>query len=622
MFNFNLSKMQKALFILSIAMGCQILSFAQHGYWQQEISYDMTVNVDVKTHALDGIQRVVYTNNSPDIIDKIFYHLYFNAFQPGSMMDIRNQMLPDADPRVGQRITSLPPEAQGHLHAEFIKQDGKTVRFAEEGTILEVALNTILEPGKSTVLEMKFNGQVPEQIRRSGRDNAEGIAYSMSQWYPKVCAYDYRGWHANPYVGREFYGVWGSFDVKINIDKSYIVAASGQLQNADKIGYGYSDTKKPKAKKGKVKWHFIAENVHDFVWAADPDYKHVVYKGKFSPEMHFFYQENENTEAWEKLPQIMDDAFGFINERYGKYPYPVYSFIQGGDGGMEYPMATLITGHRSLPSLVGVSVHELVHSWYQMILATDEARFAWMDEGFTSYASAETMNFLKEEHGFGKVSKNKELHSGSIKSFANFALSGYEEPLSTHADHFNTNSAYGVAAYVKGAVYLAQMRYIIGEENFDKLMLEYFNTWKFKHPEPHHFSRIAEKISGLELDWFNQYFINTTHTVDYAIDSSFVGSSNEVVLRRVGVFPMPVDVRIDYEDGSHSYHTIPLRIMRGAKNREGKIRYQIEKDWPWTHPTFTLKGVEGKKIKRVEIDSSDRLVDANRSNNVWGAVLN
>ena len=603
------------IFILTI--GCYLTGFSQHTYWQQKIRYDMSVDVDVKKHQFTGMQRIQYTNNSPDEIDRVFYHLYFNAFQPGSMMDVRNKFLPDADPRVGSRIGALTPEGEGHLHADWVRQDGQNTKILESGTILEVNLIKPIMPGETTTLEMKFKGQVPEQIRRSGRDNAEGISYSMAQWYPKLCEYDYRGWHANPYVGREFYGVWGDFDVKITIDKKYIVGATGVLKNADDIGYRYSDRSKPKSKKGKVKWHFVAQNVHDFVWAADPDYKHVVYQAGESPEMHFLYQESEQTEAWDRLPEIMADAFGFINKKYGKYPYPVYSFIQGGDGGMEYPMATLITGNRSLPSLVGVSVHELLHSWYQMVLGTDEARFAWMDEGFTSFASAETMNYLKEKHGFGKPFEGLELHERTVTGFANFTKSGIEEPLSTHSDHYNTNAAYGVGAYVKGAVYLIQMRYIIGEENFDKVMLAYFDTWKFKHPEPHNFLRIAEQISGLEMDWFNQYFINTTHTIDYGLDTAWNAEEGVIELRRIGRFPMPVDVRIDYTDGTKSFHTIPLGIMRGAKSREKNIRYKVEPDWAWTNASYELTIDEGKTPSKIEIDASHRLVDVDRSNNVW-----
>jgi len=170
---------------------------------------------------------------------------------------------------------------------------------------------------------MNFNSQVPVQIRRSGRDNEEGISYSMSQWYPKLCEYDYQGWHANPYIGREFHGVWGDFDVKITIDGKYIVPASG-VQQSDNVFTGTNDAKRT--------WHYRAENVHDFVWAADPDYKFLTYQTKDGVELQFFFQPGEETtENWSKLPVIMDDALSFMNKKYGKYPYPVYKFIQGGD---------------------------------------------------------------------------------------------------------------------------------------------------------------------------------------------------------------------------------------------------------------------------------------------------
>ena len=290
-----------------------------------------------------------------------------------------------------------------------------------------------------------------------------------------MCIRDsYQGWHANPYVGREFHGVWGDFDVKITIPQNYIVAGSGYLQNPNEIGNGYEDegvkvTKNPRAK--TLTWHFIAPNVHDFVWAADRDYKHTKLQAKDGPMMHFFYQENEKTkDNWEALPKIMDEAFTFINKNYGKYPYEQYSFIQGGDGGMEYPMATLITGERTLGSLVGVSVHELMHSWYQMILGTNESLYAWMDEGFTSYASAEVMDHLKDKRVLpGETAEFTQ--AGNYGGYFAVALSGKEESMTTHADHFNTNFAYGRAAYSKGAVYLAQLGYIIGEENMKKGLL-------------------------------------------------------------------------------------------------------------------------------------------------------
>ena len=171
---------------------------------------------------------------------------------------------------------------------------------------------------------MEFLSQVPLQIRRTGRDNAEGIAYSMTQWYPKMCEYDYQGWHANPYVGREFHGIWGDFNVKITIDKKYVIGGTGYLQNPDEIGKGYeaSGSSVQASSGDKLTWHFIAPNVHDFAWAADQDYVHTSHQAKDGPMMHFFYQKNDKTtDNWEALPKIMDKAFTFINQHCGKYPY-------------------------------------------------------------------------------------------------------------------------------------------------------------------------------------------------------------------------------------------------------------------------------------------------------------
>jgi len=594
---------------------------AQADRWQQKAEYKMNVDFDVKKHQYTGEQTLTYHNNSPEVLDRVFYHLYFNAFQPESMMDMRSRNIADPDPRVGSRISKLNKDQIGYHKVLSLKQDGKAVDFEMVGTILEVQLAQPIQPNTSTVLEMTFESQVPVQIRRSGRNNAEGISYSMAQWYPKLCEYDYQGWHANPYIGREFYGVWGDFDVTISIDKDYIVAASGYLQNPNEIGYGYEEEgAKVKRKGKKLKWHFIAPQVHDFLWAADPDYTHDKLKRKDGTVLHFFYQKNDNTEEnWGKLPKVMDRAFDFINEHYGQYPYKQYSFIQGGDGGMEYPMATLITGERSFPSLVGVSVHELMHSWYQMILGTNESLYAWMDEGFTSYASAEINNFLKKEGLLpGRVSEKP--HAGSTRGFSNFAKSGIEEPLSTHSDHYRTNSAYGTGAYSKGRLFLSQLGYIIGEKALAKTLLDYFETWKFKHPNANDFVRIAEKASGLELDWYREYMVNTTHVVDYGISNvRSNGSQTTVSLQKVGYMPMPVDVVITYKDGSKEVYNIPLRMMRGNKPQEdSEVPQKVIEDWPWTHPEYSFNlPVAMDKIEKIEIDPSIRMIDVNRENNTY-----
>ncbi len=587
-------------------------------YWQQRVSYEMEVDMDVNTHRFSGKQKLTYYNNSPDTLNRIFYHLYFNAFQPGSMMDVRSRTIADPDDRVGSRIAELSDDEIGYQHITSLKQGRDELTWKVSGTILEVTLAEPVLPGEESEFTMEFNGQVPKQIRRSGRDNAEGISYSMSQWYPKICEYDYRGWHANPYIGREFHGVWGDFDVKITIDPSYTVAGTGYLQNPDEIGHGYeSNEEEVKASDEPLTWHFVAPNVHDFMWAADPDYTHTKIQVPNGPVLHFFYQAtDENRENWEKLPEDMVRAMNYVNENFGKYPYEQYSFVQGGDGGMEYPMATLITGNRSYRSLLSVSVHEMIHSWFQGLLATNESLHPWMDEGFTSFASARTMAFLSG-------SDNPNPHRGAYSRYFDMARSGNEEPLTTHSDMYHTNRAYGINAYSKGAVFLAQLAYVIGEENMMKGMRRYFNAWKFKHPTPVDLIRVMEKTSGIQLDWYLENFVYTTKKIDYGIqDVTGVGEATLVTLQRVEQMMMPVDLYVEYTDGTTEILYIPLRIMRGEKPVEDMEAARITLEaWPWTYPVYSLKiNRPISEIKRMVIDPTLRMADIDRSNNTFEGV--
>jgi len=594
------------------------LMSAQPDRWQQRVNYVMDIDFDVNNHQYAGTQELTYYNNSPDTLDRVFYHLYFNAFQPGSQMDLRNLNLPDADKRVADRISKLSPEESGYIKVNRLTQDGENTDYETVGTILEVNLAEPIMPGDSTIFSMEWDAQVPLQIRRSGRNSAEGIDYSMAQWYPKLAEYDYQGWHANPYIGREFYGVWGDFDVTIHIDSDYVVGGTGYLQNPAEIGYGYAP--EPGQRPAKLSYHFVAPMVHDFVWAADPDYRHTTLERNTGTTLNFFYQPSEKTDSnWTALPAIMDEAFSYVNEHYGPYPYDQYSFIQGGDGGMEYPMATLITGERNLSSLVGVSVHELMHTWYQMLMGTNESLYAWMDEGFTSWASNEVMNHLKTKGLIpGDVVDNPQ--DRSYRSLRGFRQSGLQEPLSTHSDHFATNSAYSVASYVNGAVFLEQLQYIIGRDAFERTLKRYYNDWRYKHPNPNDFIRIAEKESGLELDWYLEYWVNGTDYADYAVDS--VASSEEgtqIQLQRVGRMPMPLEVTVTLTDSSEQVYYIAPQILRGEKPQPTyATSWTVLDDWGWTDPnySFTIDSDLGE-IRSVTIDARGRMFEDDTDNNRW-----
>ncbi len=611
--------------------------------WQQKAVYKMNIDMDAAKNQFKGRQRLEYSNNADKSLDKVFYHLYFNAFQPNSSMDVRSRELgkilvngkPDWDSRVTDRILKLKEDEIGYQKIISLKMNGIPQPFKYHETILEVNLTKPILPKTKVIFEMEFEAQVPLQIRRSGRDNpATGVRLSMSQWYPKMCEYDYEGWHATPYVAREFYGVWGDFDVTINIDREYKLGGTGLLVNANEIGWGYDKpgTALKTIATAKRSWHFVGNNIHDFVWAADPDYKHLVRQmPDGGPALHVLYNFKENNAAndaeWATVADAAVVVLPFIEAHFGKYPYPQYSFIQGGDGGMEYPMATLISG-----SGVGTVFHEWMHSWYQMMLGTNESMYAWMDEGFTEYASNLVEKYYRDKvsrvqnaNNAGAIksydsldARMPALHATNYTSYFAIARSNFEEPLTTHADHFNTNTGYSTAAYSKGCVFLNQLGYIIGSDARDKTLLEYYKRWRFKHPNANDFIQVAQDVSGIQLDWYKEYWCSSTKKIDYAIDSLWEENGNtKLRIRRIGQMPMPVDIAFTRKDGSREIHSIPLNVMYGAKNNDENEKPAIHEEWRWTHPTYTLDVKTGlRNFVKIEIDPTQRMADIDRRNNL------
>lgn len=589
-------------------------------YWQQRIDYTMDVSMNVEDFTYKGSSTVQYTNHSPDTLTRVFFHLYFNAFRPGSDMDARLQSISDPDNRMvtenkESRISVLSEDEMGYLRvAQITQNQGAPLKTSHEETILVVDLQTPLLPQSSTTLNLDFEGQVPLQIRRSGRNSEEGVALSMSQWYPKMVEYDHEGWHDYPYIAREFHGVWGDFDVKLTLDKNYTVAATGYLQNADEIGHGYSDQEVRIRKNQKnLTWHFKADNVHDFMWAADPEYVHDRLVTADDVTLHFFYKNKpELAENWKNLQSKTEEAMNFFNQHVGKYPYKQYSVVQGGDGGMEYAMATLITGDRPFPSLVGVMVHELAHSWFQHVLATNEGKHSWMDEGFTSYISSLCMNSL--------MGRNQEHpYAGSYRGYYALVESKMEEPQTTHSDRYDKNFAYSIAAYSKGSVFLAQLGYIIGKDALAKTLKRYYADYQFTHPTPNDFIRTAEKVSGAHLGWYLNDFTKTTKTIDYAIVSVKPGSSGaSIELKRIGGIGMPIDLVVSLNDGSQHHYYIPLTEMRAEKPNEHELSRTVLSDWSWAQQRYTFEVAHPlENIKTIAIDPSTRMADIDQSNNVF-----
>ena len=577
-------------------------ALGQYPGWQQAVSYEMQATLDTASHQYHGVAKVTYKNNSPETLDKVFWHLFFNAFQPGSMMDIRSRTIEDPDRRVGSRIVELPEDEWGWIHMEQVKAFGQDAEFEEDGTVLVVNLPKTLRPGKSVTFELAWTAQVPRQIRRSGWMNKEGVEYSMTQWYPRLCEFDHHGWHSNPYIGREFHGIWGDFEVTLDVPEGYVVAATGVKSSEKSVG----------GPKGTLRTQstFKAEDVIDFAWAADPDFvTESVAVGDV--DLNLVHQANPEIDSnWTALAGYAAKAMAFINEDIGPYAYPQYTVAQGGDGGMEYPMITLITGERSLRSLVGVTVHEMAHSWFQAMVATNESLHEWMDEGFTSWAESRCMAHLFAD----PMKPSEDPHGWAYASYIRQHLSGNEEPLITHADHYKTNRAYGVGAYSKGEVLVEQLGAIVGQEVRDNAMRRYFQEWSFKHPGPHDFKRVMERESGLELDWYFQDMMHTTNAVDYQVSGVQVHNDSAVIqLARLGDMAMPQDLTLTWEDGTTTAVHIPLVMMRGHRAMgDGEI---LGEDWPWVDPNYDLAlPTGGKRLKSVELNAAGLVADVHPEN--------
>lgn len=592
----------KLIPLIILSLPCLVA--AQAPAWQQAVDYKMEVALDVNTHRLKGRQSLTYFNHSPDTLPIVFFHLQFNAFQPGSMMDVRSRHIEDPDTRIGSRISKLTPDEIGYQKILSIKQDGKKLKTEILGTIMKVWLRKPLLPQSNTVFAITFEAQVPLQIRRCGRKNREGIEYSMSQWYPKIAEYDYQGWHANQYIAREFHSVWGDFDVTITLDSRYTVAATGALVNAAEIGHGYSEAQPDKE---KLSWHFQAKNVLDFTWAADPDYQHETAQVPNGPTLHFFYQKNEKTEkTWPLLKDITVKTFQYLSKNIGPYPYDRYSVIQAGDGGMEYSMCTLLLGEGpSLEGLAGLMMHEVTHTWFEMLLASNEILNAWMDEGFTEFASKEAM---------AAVFPGINPHLNAYRAYFEPANSGKYIAPNTPSDFFPTNAAYRVGSYVAGNLLLCQLRYIMGEDFFWKGLARYFHTWKMKHPGPDDFIRCMEKVSGMQLLWFKNLWINSTQKIDYALEPPVAeGNKTRILIKRIGDLPMPVELTILKKNGSRELHYIPMNETISLKPKTGaRIDHPV---WYWVNPSFELTvPIAYKDISSLELDADHELADVNRSN--------
>lgn len=609
--------MQKVI-LLTLSLVFGMVAAQQNAYYQQYAQYKMDVDVDATNFTYAGKQTIIYTNNSPDELKVIYFHLYWNAFKPNSMMDQRVQSQgKSGDSRLQvngiSRLASIPKDQEGAQNIHWIKQNGKNIKFDIQETIMKVYLDKPVKANSTTTLTMEWDAVIPQQIRRAGRNNSEGIDLTMTQWYPKIAEYDYDGWATFDYVGREFHSPFADFEVNIKIDKDYVIGAGGTLENPSEVKGYQSNASVKTDSKNKATWKWTAKNILDFAFAADRDYTVENFTILDGPKIYYVYQKSDKTIFWETSKPYITKFFQIMNATFGRYVYPSYAFIQGGDGGMEYGMCTMILGEAtSLDGLVGLMVHEAGHSWNQQMMAYNESVRPWMDEGFTSYYEDLVMYQL-----FPPQSPVANPFVSAINSYINFTKTGKEEPAVWLADHHDDGRAYSFASYVKGELFLVQLGYIVGEQNLSLIMKDFYEQWHLKHPTERDFMHIAQKISGMDLKWFLHYWINTTKTIDYSVKVvKYDTDSTTITLENKGQVPMPIDFSILKKDGSVVNYQIPLNMTRTWKTKDIYGDFQTLGYWPWTQKEYTFTIPYSKsQISALGIDFSQRLADVNPTDN-------
>ena len=592
-------------------------------YWQQSADYQIDVALDTATNRVTGTETITYTNNAPEALERLWVQLEQNYFKPGS----RGAAAVPADARFGGFF----PEA-GYDLSNLRLQHGDTTTPPDtliDGTRMRISLDEPLASGDSLQLSFDFEYTLPEDgADRHGRLQVEdGTVYQFAQWYPRMYVYDdVHGWNPLPYLGQgEYYLEYGTFQVDITVPRDMIVAATGRLQNPGEV---LTETQRERLSEardsretvmiidstevgspetrpsgdGRLTWTYEADRVRDFAWAASQAFIWDAAQAETGQgtvlAQSFYPKEGLGTSAkkpgWEQSTRFTQHSVEFYSDFVAPYPYPNAINVAGRVAGMEYPQIMFCDVTSRGRQLFGVTDHEFGHTWFPMVVGSDERRWAWMDEGLNTFMNQYSR---LDYYGKGRVPPEKVM-AGLSKFITKQMRSPMgDQPIMTYADRVR-DDALGFLAYVKPAYGLAILRqYVIGPRRFDSAFKEFFDRWAYKHPQPADFFRTLEDVTGEDLDWFWRSWFYETDTMDQAVDSVATGDTTRVIVEQRDELMMPMTVQLTFEDGSTQQRRVPAEAF-------------------YTQDTNTLRVTTGT-LRRVAIDPNQILPDMNRGNNTW-----
>lgn len=609
------------------------------GYWQQDVQYKIKAAVNEKTMVITGQEELTYWNNSPDTLKFVYFHLYQNAFQPGSYAHSLNEN------------NGNPPKYGGYesrkLGTRVLKMEskGKALLTELDNTILKVYLNEPLLPGQSTTFNMQFKtffdaGSLRRRMKvfmSSGSLHFDGV-----HWYPRISVYDEKmGWDTQQHLGKEFYGDYGTYDVELTFANNYIVEATGELINENEVLpkdlRARLDIKNFKDKPWDSKpsivveydstltktWKYHAENVHDFAFTADPNYR--IGEVNWQGIRCIAVVQEPHASKWQNAAEYTAEVIKTYSKEIGRYIYPKMVVADARDG-MEYPMLTLDGG--SDPDYRSLFAHEIGHNWFYGMVGNNETYRAALDEGFTQYI--ETIAQRKIDGDYDTVAPVKNAYVRNFKrrdlvtdryfmnNYLNEAIRENDKALNTHSDEFETALGHGGGyrnVYFKTATMLHNLQYVLGDSLFSAALKNYFKQWHCAHPYMEDFRNSFIRFTKVDLNWFFDQWLETTKRIDYSVKSIRKAEEKNtyaITFERKEEMQMPLDFKVVVDDSTAYDFHIPNNWF--VKKTDANVLPRWI-GWGKVNPTYTFKVVAENGIKDVVIDPSNRLADINMLNN-------
>lgn len=589
-----------------------------HKYWQNSADYQLNVSLDENKNEITGTAEITYTNNSPDLLSFLWLQLDQNLFAKDSR---GNALIPLSGSRNGAKGQDF----DGGYRIKSVKYDGKDVKYTVTDTRMQIDLpNDLKANGGVAKLKIEYSFLSPKygSDRMGIEDTKNGKIFTMAQWYPRMCVYDdILGWNTTPYLGAsEFFLEYGNLSANITVPASHYVVASGELLNEKEV-YSKEEISRwnqartsektvmirpeselgKNTKSGTKTWKFKIEKSRDFAWASSTAFildaaRINLPSGKKSLAISAYPVESAGEKAWGRSTEYTKASIEHYSGKWFEYPYPAATNVAGNEGGMEYPGIVFCHMNSKGEGLWGVTDHEFGHTWFPMIVGSNERLFAWMDEGFNTF-----INELSTE----AFNKGEYHRKQNIAQMGAYVLNDSFEPVMVGPDNMKERSI-GVLAYFKPGLGLGVLREtVLGPEKFDKAFKTYINRWAYKHPTPWDFFHTMENVSGEELNWFWRGWFMNKWKIDQAVknvkpvNGDFKNGA-QITVENLGQLPMPTTVEVKFKDGTTEVVKLPVEVWK--RNTE------------WT---FQLDST--KEVTQVKLDPQSAVPDVNAKNNVWPA---